>query len=194
MTSGRRLAELEARRARAHRHSQPARRLQPRLRLLHRGQQGEPRPGAGRLPAQADAGRRRALHHAAPQGARGPDPRRARGHRRARGSRCSAASALSSRRLRGLQRVKAARRRSPSSTSSARLAEAAARQGYVRPAVDAGEAIEIRDGRHPVVERAPRRRPLRPQRHRRSTATTRRSSCSPAPTWPASRPTCARWR
>jgi DNA mismatch repair protein MutS len=34
------------------------------------------------------------------------------------------------------------------------LAEAAARYGYVRPALDGGEAIEIRDGRHPMVERS----------------------------------------
>jgi DNA mismatch repair protein MutS len=33
------------------------------------------------------------------------------------------------------------------------LAETAARNGYVRPDVDAGNCIEIRDGRHPVVER-----------------------------------------
>lgn len=33
------------------------------------------------------------------------------------------------------------------------LAEAAVRYGYVRPLVDEGEAISIRDGRHPVVER-----------------------------------------
>jgi DNA mismatch repair protein MutS len=37
---------------------------------------------------------------------------------------------------------------------AAALAEAAARYGYVRPALDDGEAIEIRDGRHPMVERA----------------------------------------
>jgi DNA mismatch repair protein MutS len=34
------------------------------------------------------------------------------------------------------------------------LAEAAARHGYVRPALDAGDGIEIRDGRHPMVERS----------------------------------------
>ena len=34
------------------------------------------------------------------------------------------------------------------------LAETAARNGYVRPQVDDGEAILIRDGRHPVVERS----------------------------------------
>jgi DNA mismatch repair protein MutS len=33
------------------------------------------------------------------------------------------------------------------------LAEAAVRYGYVRPLVDEGETISIRDGRHPVVER-----------------------------------------
>jgi DNA mismatch repair protein MutS len=36
---------------------------------------------------------------------------------------------------------------------SAGLAEAASRYGYVRPMVDGGDAIEIRDGRHAVVER-----------------------------------------
>ncbi len=34
------------------------------------------------------------------------------------------------------------------------LAEAAARYNYVRPALDTGDAIEIRDGRHPMVERS----------------------------------------
>ncbi|MDE3096511.1 MAG: DNA mismatch repair protein MutS [Chloroflexota bacterium] len=34
------------------------------------------------------------------------------------------------------------------------LAEAASRYGYVRPQVDAGDAIEVRDGRHPMVERS----------------------------------------
>ncbi|MEW5718804.1 MAG: DNA mismatch repair protein MutS [Chloroflexota bacterium] len=33
------------------------------------------------------------------------------------------------------------------------LAETAARYGYVKPIVDDGDAIEIREGRHPVVER-----------------------------------------
>ncbi|MBI2876404.1 MAG: DNA mismatch repair protein MutS [Candidatus Tectomicrobia bacterium] len=33
------------------------------------------------------------------------------------------------------------------------LAEVAARRGWVRPQVDAGQEIEIREGRHPVVER-----------------------------------------
>jgi DNA mismatch repair protein MutS len=37
--------------------------------------------------------------------------------------------------------------------ASAALAEVAVRNGYVRPVVDGGDAIVIRDGRHPVVER-----------------------------------------
>jgi DNA mismatch repair protein MutS len=36
--------------------------------------------------------------------------------------------------------------------ASASLAEVARRDGWVRPSVDAGEALEIRAGRHPVVE------------------------------------------
>ena len=34
------------------------------------------------------------------------------------------------------------------------LAEVASRHGYVRPALDEGDALEIKQGRHPVVERA----------------------------------------
>ena len=34
------------------------------------------------------------------------------------------------------------------------LAEAAARYGYARPSLDDGDTIEIKDGRHPMVERA----------------------------------------
>ncbi|MBN1136404.1 MAG: DNA mismatch repair protein MutS, partial [Anaerolineae bacterium] len=36
----------------------------------------------------------------------------------------------------------------------AALAESAARYGYIRPEVDDGNVIDIRDGRHPVVEQA----------------------------------------
>ena len=37
--------------------------------------------------------------------------------------------------------------------ATAGLAEAAALEGYVRPQIDDGDALEIEDGRHPVVER-----------------------------------------
>ena len=56
-------------RARAHRHRVAEDPLQPRLRVLHRDLEVEPRRGAGRLHPQADDRRRRALHHAGAQGA-----------------------------------------------------------------------------------------------------------------------------
>jgi DNA mismatch repair protein MutS len=59
---------------------------------------------------------------------------------------CAQLTALSE----GLQAV--ARRIAELDVYSA-LAETAARQGYVRPRIDDGERIEIKDGRHPVVER-----------------------------------------
>ncbi len=52
----------------AHRHRVAEGAVQQRLRLLHRDLQGQPAPGAGRLRAQADAGQRRALHHAGAEG------------------------------------------------------------------------------------------------------------------------------
>ena len=39
--------------------------------------------------------------------------------------------------------------------ATASLAEVAEKYNYCRPAIDDGDAIEIRDGRHPVVERMP---------------------------------------
>ena len=50
--------------------------LQPDLRLLHRGHQAQSRSRARRLRAQADAGRRRALHHARTQGTRAQNSER----------------------------------------------------------------------------------------------------------------------
>ena len=52
--------------------------LQPRVRLLHRDLEVEPARRAGRLPAQADDRRRRALHHAGAEGVRGEGARRRR--------------------------------------------------------------------------------------------------------------------
>ena len=60
-----------AARTRAQRHRQPARAVQQGARLLHRGHGLEPGPGAGRLPAPADAEERRALHHARAEELRG---------------------------------------------------------------------------------------------------------------------------
>ena len=75
---------MEDARARAHRHRLAQDPLQPRLRLLHRDLEVEPRQRAGRLHPQADDRRRRALHHAGPQGVRRQGPRRRRAHPRAR--------------------------------------------------------------------------------------------------------------
>ena len=73
------------------------------------------------------------------------------------------------------------------------LAEVAARHGYVRPELCEEDALEIRDGRHPVVEQHLGAATLRPQRYRawnRESA----SASSPARTCRASPPTCGRWR
>ncbi len=57
-------------RAAAHRHPVAQGALQQRLRLLHRNHARQPAPGARRLRTQADAGQRRALHHARAEGLR----------------------------------------------------------------------------------------------------------------------------
>ncbi len=77
--------------------------LQPGLRLLHRGEQVEPRPRPRRLRAQADDRGRRALHHSRAQGVRGQGAARGRADPRpgrARSSKSSASAvAAESRRL-----------------------------------------------------------------------------------------------
>ena len=59
-----RIAEMEEAERAPHRHQLAQDPLQPRVRLLHRDLQVEPRQRAGRLSPQADDRRRRALHHA----------------------------------------------------------------------------------------------------------------------------------
>ena len=71
-------------RARAHRHPIPARRLQPGLRLFHRGPERASRPRPRRLLPQADPRRRRALRHPRPQGARDDRAARPRARHRPR--------------------------------------------------------------------------------------------------------------
>ena len=61
------------------------------------------------------------------------------------------------------------------------LAQVAHERGYVRPAVDAGRAVEIVEGRHPVLE-ANRRAAVHPERPAPRPRRTRRSRFSPAPT------------
>ncbi|CAB4392238.1 unnamed protein product, partial [Rhizophagus irregularis] len=61
-------------RARPHRHRQPARRIQPRPRLLYRSHARPDGQGAGRLPPPPDPEKRRALHHAGTEGLRRQGP------------------------------------------------------------------------------------------------------------------------
>ena len=70
-TPGTFLVELEEREKERDRHSQPARRVQQRPRLLHRGHQLARGEDARRLPPPPDAEERRALHHARAEGLRG---------------------------------------------------------------------------------------------------------------------------
>ena len=139
-------------RARAHRHRLAQGALQPRVRLLHRGQQVEPGAGARRLHPQADDRRRRALRHPRAEGVRG--------------ARCcrptSASLAREARALRGAARARGRggaaacsrpRARWPRSTCSPRLAEVACRHDYVKPRLTDGDELAYVEGRHPVMER-----------------------------------------
>jgi DNA mismatch repair protein MutS len=71
------------------------------------------------------------------------------------------------------------------------LADLAHDRGYVRPVLDRGDAIVIRDGRHPVIETTSAAPPSC-----RTTAPRRQPAAAPitGPTWRASRPTSARSR
>ena len=88
------LAGIEIDEREQHRHLVAEGPLQQGLRLLHRGQQGQPRPDSRALRAPPDADQRGALRHPGAEGARGQNPRR-RGARRVAG-----AGALSTRWLR----------------------------------------------------------------------------------------------
>ena len=160
-------------RTRADRHRLAQGRLQPGLRLLHRGHPRQPGPGAGRLHPQADAGQRRALHHRGAQGVRGEGPHR-------RGRAWSSWSGSSTRRsgCRSSARRPACRPpagssrpptpsppwpRPPSGTATG------GRRSTTRP------RLEITQGRHPVIEQP--RGQLRAQRlPPRRRETTRSSS------------------
>ena len=73
----------------------------------------------------------------------------------------------------------------------ASLALVAERNHYVRPKINEKGVINIRDGRHPVVERMI---PMTCSSQTIPIWTTKRtgSPSSPAPTWPGNPPTCAR--
>ena len=179
-------------RARAHGHRVAQDPLQPRVRLLHRDLEVEPRQRAGRLHPQADDRRRRALHHAGAQGVRRQGARRRRAHRGARAR--ALRGAARARRRRGAARARHGARAWRRSTSLAALADAAAAGNYTKPLVHDGDEFSA-DRRASSGRRAARAR----TRSCRTTCTldargaaARRSS--PARTWAASRPTCGRSR
>ena len=68
--------EAAAGRNHAHRHPVAQGAVQLRVRLLHRGHEGEPRQGAAALHPQADHRQRRAVHHAGAEGDGRQNPRR----------------------------------------------------------------------------------------------------------------------
>ena len=75
----------------------------------------------------------------------------------------------------------------------AALAEAAALGSYARPEVTAEDVLDIRDGRHPVVEQRLERRALRAQRRHLRAGRDRAHHHRPEHER-ARAPTCARWR
>ena len=86
--------------ARAHRDQEPEGRLQQGLRILHRDQQGQPRPRARGVRPAPDARRRRALHHPGDEGVRVARHERP-GARRRAGGVAVQAGVRPARRLRG---------------------------------------------------------------------------------------------
>ena len=138
-------------RAQAHRHQEPARALQRGLWLLYRSAAQRGQADTERLRAPRDHLARRALCHAGTQGegsARFFQPKTAStnleyelfaGVRRE--------TAMHSARLQAAARILA------QIDALSALADAAVHYNYVRPLVDDGETLEIREGRHPVVER-----------------------------------------
>ena len=105
-----------------------------------------------RLPAPPDPGRRGALRHRRAQGVREPRARRRGAHRPAR----VRALRPGARPGRGRRppRCCAPRGRWARSTRWSRSPTVAHERGHVRPEVDDGLALEIVDGRHPVLEAA----------------------------------------
>ena len=177
-------------RARADRHRVPQGPLQPRLRVLHRGQQIEPRAHPRRLRPQADDRGRRALRHPRAEGVRGPDPPRRRAHPRQGGG--------------DLRRPARPRgRRGPARPADRPRGRGHRRAGLAGRGVvplQLRQAADDRRRRARLRRRPPSRggaaarRPVRRQRppHGRRRGAACRSS--PAPTWAASPPSCGRPR
>ena len=190
------LLELEARERAAHRHRQPARAVQPRARLLHRGHAGRRLDKVpGRLPAPPDAEERRALHHARAEGLRGQGAVGA-------GARAGAREvALRAAARRARSRISRALSAAGARAGDARRAGALAERAHTlrlvpRRSSSREPCIEIERGRHPVVEARLAENAARRLHRQRLPARRAAAACwsSPARTWAASRPTCARSR
>ena len=158
------IAQIESARAAAHRHPVAQGALQQCLRLLHRNHPRQPAPGAGRLRAQADAGQRRALHHAGAEGLRAQgagrrreDPERS---KRSCSPTCGSAPPPQA------QRIRATAAAVAELDVTAALAQVAAENRYQRPAFSETGEMRILAGRHPVIERlaGPGGGPLHSQR------------------------------
>src|SRR5882672_8540063 len=133
----------------AHRHPQPAGRLQQRPRLLHRDHQRPRRQGSRRLPPSPDAQERRALHHAGAEDLRGQGAVGARPRPRAGESALRRAAGLLAAHVPVLQRIARALAQVDVLACFAATAET---RGYCRPEFTPDIAVEIDAGRHPVVE------------------------------------------
>ena len=86
------------------------------------------------------------------------------------------------------------RPRSPSSMSPARWPRRRRATATCGRRSNDGDAIEIRDGRHPMVERVAGGRRVRAERHAPVVGRRADRASSPGRTWRASRPTCGRSR
>ncbi len=174
--------------------SKPAGAVQQGARLLHRGHQRGHRQGAAELPAPPDPEERRALHHAGTQGLRGQGAVGA-------GARAGAREVAVGAAARRAAAAPGARwaswaARWPRWTRWPRWPSARARCDWCRPELRA--AALHRDRRAAATRWSrpgwPRRAPaLHPQR---LPARRRARACwsSPARTWAAKAPSCARWR
>ena len=138
------------RRARPHRHQLAEDPLQPRLRLLHRDLEVEPARGAGRLSAQADHRRRRALHHT---GAEGYEEKVLGADERILERELEIFERLRTAVAAESPRIQATARALATLDVLAALAESAAVNNYIKPQMHDGDEMTVLESRHPVVER-----------------------------------------
>jgi len=143
-------------RAKPHRNSVAESALQQCLRLLHRDFEVQSPSGSNGLRAQADAGQRRALHHAGVEGTGGQDPRGGGEDPRTRKGDLWRAAPIRRRRGRTIRSTAAA---IAELDATAALAQAAAENRYTRPRFSASGEMRIVPGATPSSRNSPRARP-----------------------------------